>query len=122
MDRRTFIGDAGGAVLWAAWPATTWIVPALARAVSTSNEPMAATCVAVFDPSLEQGRRLARDAMRVGIPSFAVAADDDVGTLWHECIAPLVGHHTRLVGALRASDAFVLTRLAHTLCCTTIGA
>lgn len=78
--------------------------------------------VAVYDPTLSRGRALARAAARRGVPAFALAdaVCDDIGVLWHMRLArrfeacrtdaPLDAQCA--ICALRASDRFVLERLA----------
>jgi hypothetical protein len=76
--------------------------------------------VAVFDPSLARGRRLAVDATRRGLLAFRLETDADLGTLWHQRIAPRVADHAVLAVALRPADAFVLARFAAALRCCVI--
>jgi len=117
MDRRTFILDAGGAMLWAAGVPVVRVEPAGATHATLATTGVAPISIAVFDASLAQGRRLARDAARLVIPAFAVEADDDIGALWHARIAPGLMRRTTLAAALRPADAFVLARFAASLDC-----
>ncbi|MEM5311552.1 hypothetical protein [Paraburkholderia sp. JHI869] len=79
---------------------------------------MSAPVAVVFDPALARGRVLAREAARAGCVAWAIGdrcsdvADTDIGTLWHARIARRLEPGTALIGALRASDRFVLARLA----------
>jgi hypothetical protein len=98
MDRRAFLCETGGALLGAACD------------VPVARGPAVGACVAVFDPSLAEGRALARYAARSGIEAWP--AGDDIGTLWHARLARRTGPRTPMLAALRPSDAFVLTRFA----------
>ncbi|HEY1608552.1 MAG TPA: hypothetical protein VGG24_04755 [Paraburkholderia sp.] len=116
MDRRTFVRDSGGAVaaLWAAGA----MRPALARAHPrvTAMSDCSRALIAVFDPSLVQGRSLARVAARLAVPALALEADADPGALWHARIVPSIAPHAMpratLAVALRPSNVFVLERFA----------
>jgi hypothetical protein len=120
MDRRGFIRDTGGVMLWgASWP----LAHALAKRTVASPQSMlpqrdfAAEYVAVFDPSLAPGRQLALEAAQRGFRAFALEADADIGALWHTAIAPCIAHRPALAVALRPADAFVLARLASAFDC-----
>lgn len=121
MDRRNFIRDTGGAALWAAgWRmAGAGTMPMQAGSTAPALYPALAS-VAVFDPSLASGRRLALDATRHALPAYALEADADLGVLWHMRIAPRVAHHAVLAAALRPADAFVLAHFAASLRCSVI--
>jgi hypothetical protein len=119
MDRRTFILDTASAALWAAGCNAA----ADARRDATRlGAEFAAIDVAVFDPSLARGRRLAREAARRAVRAFALERHADIGALWHARIAPRVARRAALAAALRPADAFVLARLASTLDCRVIDA
>lgn len=74
--------------------------------------------IAIYDPALARASALARVAARMSVPAFALAGDsgDDIGMLWHAQLARRVGVHREAplcaLCALRASDRFVLERLA----------
>ena len=124
MDRRTFIRDTGGAALWAAgWPAAdvAAVQPLVHAGRRVPPRELAHCGIAVFDPSLVQGRRLARDVMRFPIAAFALEAEADIGALWHAQIAPCIVRRAALAAALRPADAFVLSRLAAAFECRLIG-
>jgi hypothetical protein len=120
MDRRTFVRDSGGAVaaLWAAGA----MRPALARAHPrvTAMSDCSRALIAVFDPSLVQGRSLARVAARLAVPALALEADADPGALWHARIVPHIVPsnalhampRATLAVALRPSNVFVFERFA----------
>lgn len=119
MDRRSFIRDTGGAALWAAsWRMANAGTMPMPGTAPVRDLPLAS--VAVFDPSLARGRRLAVDATRHGLLAFALEADADPGALWHQRIAPRVDGHAVLVVALRPADAFVFARFAAALGCGVI--
>ena len=62
---------------------------------------------ALVDMSLARSIGFASDAASAG--ASVLPLDGDIGALWY---MRLVGIHGRLAGVLRASDAFVLARLA----------
>jgi uncharacterized membrane protein YedE/YeeE len=105
MERRVFLCEVGAVALgsaWRMWP----LVPALTGLVPHAS-------VAVFDPTLVEGRMLAHRARCSGCVAWAVA-DSDIGGLWHAQLARRLAPGAALVGALRPSDRFVLSRLAAT--------
>ncbi|MFC0398954.1 hypothetical protein [Paraburkholderia rhizosphaerae] len=67
--------------------------------------------LALFDATLAQADAFTRHASRLRIPAFDIG--DDIGALWHTALAPRVTQTpSTLLGLIRASDFFVLTRLA----------
>lgn len=128
MDRRAFLRDAGAMALGAACQAHAFpqaFAAATPRANGMWNTANMAN-IAVFDPTLAQGRALAREAARVGCVALSLAGpvsdpvdranhlavNDDIGRLWHAGLARRVPPCAVVVGALRPSDRFVLARLA----------
>lgn len=123
MDRRTFIA-AGTWYSTGAWlPAWFTACSAEARgavAPDTSRDgatlASAARRFAVFDTSLAQSSVFAGHAARLSMPAFEIGNgnDNDIGTLWHASLAACVARapSSTLIGFTRASDFFVLTRLA----------
>ena len=117
MNRRTFLRDAGAVALGTACQAHA-LPLAFAERVPDASAPWSAVSGAVFDPSLAQGRELAREAARAGCVAWAIGdlADDlavgDIGALWHARMARRLERGVTLIGALRPSDRFVLERLA----------
>jgi hypothetical protein len=110
MDRRVFLCDAGAVALgtaWQVWP----IALAFAGLASRANGAERAPGVAVFDPTLAEGRMLAQQARRAGYLAWSVG-DSDIGALWHAQLAHRLEPGASLIGALRPSDRFVLARLA----------
>ena len=123
MDRRGFVRDAGGVVLLAVgWPMTLASCAEARGTAAAGADPEPLTGIAVFDPSLEAGRRLAHDAARFAQHAFALDEHADIGLLWHTQLAPCVERGASLRVALRPADTFVLARLAATLDCTLIDA
>lgn len=106
MNRRTFLHAASGAVAAACAATPAW---------RPGAPPVR---VAVYDPALEQGRALACNAARIGVPALALGAQcaHDIGTLWHAQLARRLETRAEAPAvalcALRASDRFVLERLA----------
>lgn len=99
MDRRTFVMT--GAWLSAAGCALPW----MARAARTPNT------IAVVDANLASGRAFAEYLTRQDTPIFEVG--DDIGTLWYTTLATrLAAAPGPMIGFTRASDYFVLGRLA----------
>ena len=92
MNRRTFLRDAGAVALGTACQAHA-LPLAFAERVPDASAPWSAVSGAVFDPSLAQGRELAREAARAGCVAWAIGdlADDlavgDIGALWHARMA-----------------------------------
>jgi len=117
MDRRAFLCDAGAVVLGAALQAHAPGV-AFGERAPHASAALKARGAAVYDPALAQGRVLARAAASAGCVAWAVGdgdadiPDNDIGTLWHARIARRLEPGAALIGALRPSDRFVLTRLA----------
>ncbi|MBB3259587.1 hypothetical protein F4827_004462 [Paraburkholderia bannensis] len=73
--------------------------------------------IALYDRDLAKGRTLAHYARRAGMPAWSLrdAAADDIGMLWHVQLAAFPARTdapTVALCALRASDRFVLERLA----------
>jgi hypothetical protein len=113
MDRRTFIAT-GTWYSTGAW-VPAWLAAGDAEAAGAGAAPadttLACPALAVFDATLAQADRFADHAARLRIPTFDVG--DDIGLLWHRSLAPRVAHApSALIGFTRASDFFVLTRLA----------
>jgi hypothetical protein len=77
----------------------------MARAAHARNT------IAVVDTDLVSGRAFADYVARLDMPVFEVG--DDIGTLWYVTLAPrLAAVPGSLIGFTRASDYFVLGRLA----------
>ena len=119
MKRRTFFHAAGGTLVAAACAARHG---SLRGAIELPMQsPMR---IAVYDPTLARGQALARAAARMGVPALPLGAKrgDDIGMLWHAQLARRLESRTEApLGApcalcalctLRASDRFVLERLA----------
>lgn len=99
MDRRTFVKT--GAWFSVAGCGLPWMARA-ARVPKT---------IAVVDANLGAGRAFADYLIRRDMPVFEVG--DDIGTLWYTSLAPrLALVPGPLIGFTRASDYFVLGRLA----------
>jgi hypothetical protein len=99
MDRRTFMMTSA----WFSTAACAW--PPLPHAAGTRS------ALAVVDVSLASGRALASYAPRLNVP--VVEVGDDIGRLWYTTLAPrLAATPARLICVTRASDEFVLARLA----------
>jgi hypothetical protein len=110
MDRRVFLRDVGAVALGSAWQARPFVL-ALAGSASHANEALGTPGVAVFDPTLAEGRMLAHRARCAGCVAWAIG-DNDIGRLWHAQLARRLEPGASLIGALRPSDHFVLARLA----------
>lgn len=131
MNRRTFLQAAGGALATAACAAYAAPHPRPLGALQDAL-PKSAARIAVYDPALAEGRALARAAARMGMPAFAVEEKfgDDIGMLWHTQLAHRLAIHTNsraeapaaALCALRASDRFVLERLATRHRCPVLAA
>lgn len=107
MKRRTFVVAAG--VPLAALVDYAW--PAYAHGVAKKADASRGIAFVLVDEHLARGRELARLAARAGLP--VIETGDDVGMLWHTALGPrLTGKEASFVGVVRASDAFVLARLA----------
>jgi hypothetical protein len=104
MKRRVFLCEVSVVAIGVAWRKRP-----LARALADGARRN--TGVAVCDPTLAEGRALARRAASAGYVAWNVA-DGDIGGLWHAQIVRHIAPRAVLVGALRASDRFVLARLA----------
>ncbi|GAB7525440.1 hypothetical protein [Paraburkholderia sp. 2C] len=121
MDRRTFIAT-GTWYSTGAWlPAWFTVGSAEARGAASSEASRdgatlacATRCFAVLDASLAHADAFADHAARRSIPVFEIGNDHDIGTLWHVSLAASVARapSSTLIGFTRASDFFVLTRLA----------
>ncbi|MGH8782254.1 hypothetical protein [Paraburkholderia sp.] len=111
MKRRTFVVAVGvplAGLVDYAWPAS---VCAGLKETGVSG----GTAFALVDPHLARSRELARLATRAGMP--VVETGDDIGMLWHTTLGPrLAGERASFIGVVRASDAFVLARLAGGAC------
>ena len=96
MDRRLFIKTSAGLA------ASGWVGHALALHTGGAQR-----AVAIVDTSLAESVTWAGAAVRDG--AHVIECGDDVAALWYAVLA-----HARvpLVGALRASDFFVLRHLA----------
>jgi hypothetical protein len=123
MDRRTFIATgtwySTGAWLpaWFAMSNTEARGAAsgeAARERTTFARTVHARTFAIFDATLAQADAFAGHAARLSIPAFEIGNDNDVGALWHTSLAARVANvpPSTLIGFTRASDFFVLTRLA----------
>jgi hypothetical protein len=121
MDRRTFIA-AGTWYSTGAWlPAWLTVSSAAARSAASheaapngTTSARATRTFAIFDATLAQADAFAGHAARLSIPAFDIGNDNDIGALWHTSLAPGVARaaSSTLIGFTRASDFFVLTRLA----------
>jgi hypothetical protein len=99
MDRRTFMMTSA----WFSTAACAW--PPLSHAAGAHS------ALAVLDVSLASGSAFANYAPRLNVQVFEVG--DDIGRLWYTTLAPrLAAAPARLICATRASDRFVLARLA----------
>jgi hypothetical protein len=114
MNRRTFLHAAGGALAVGACGAGAAASPLAALQNTMRSAVQSPLRIAVYDPALAQGRALARAAARRGMP--ALAAGGDIGALWYAQLARRLDSPDRAPAvafcALRASDRFVLERLA----------
>ncbi len=131
MNRRTFLQAAGGALATAACAA---YAARHSRSLGVLKDamPKSAARMAVYDPALAEGRALARAAARMDIPAFAVGEKfgDDIGMLWHAQLSNRFAVRTdcrteapvAALCALRASDRFVLERLAARHRCLVLAA
>jgi hypothetical protein len=111
VKRRTFI--AAGAWYSSGVLMPTWLAGAClaAERAAPSGPARARETLAVFDGSLAQAGSFADEALRLRIPIFD--SGDDIGTVWHTMLAPRLARAPAvLIGFTRASDFFVLTRLA----------
>lgn len=107
MKRRTFVVAAG--VPLAVLVDYAW--PAYARGVAKKADALQGIAFVLADRHLARGRELARLAARAGVP--VIETGDDIGMLWHTTLVHrLTGKEASFVGVVRASDAFVLARLA----------
>lgn len=102
MKRRSFLKSLGAAAV----PLTV-LTPL----------PAAPARVALYDSALAEGLALAHHAARAGIATLSLRdlAGDDIGMLWHAHLAAFPARAdtpTVALCALRASDRFVLERLA----------
>ncbi len=97
MDRRAFMTQS---VLLAAAGCAP---PAFAHAIRARG------AIAVYDPTLADGRALAEHAAMSGLPAFDTG--EDIGALWYATLAPhVVQKRGLLIGVTRRSDYFVLTQ------------
>jgi hypothetical protein len=105
MNRRVFMKASAGLAV------TAWFGHALASrpvcAVCTVCTVRAQPAIAIVDPSLLESVTRASAAARDG--ARIVECGGDVAVLWYEALAR---SRAPLVGALRASDFFVLRHLA----------
>ncbi|CAB3758948.1 hypothetical protein [Paraburkholderia humisilvae] len=113
MDRRTFIAT-GTWYSTGAW-ASVWLAPGYGEAAGIAPARITLAfgrpIVALFDATLAQADVFTGYAARRHIPTFDIG--DDIGALWHIALAPRVARTpSALIGFTRASDYFVLTRLA----------
>lgn len=121
MDRRTFIATgtwySTGAWL-PAWFATRPVEArgAVAHEAARDDTTLARIprTFAVFDATLAQADAFAGHAARLSIAAFDIGNDNDIGALWHTSLARSVARapSSTIIGFTRASDFFVLTRLA----------
>jgi hypothetical protein len=121
MDRRTFIATGTWYSLGAWLPAWFTVCSAEARGAVVPDASRNGTTLAsatrsfaVFDASLAQADAFADHVARLAIPAFEIGNDNDIGALWHASLAASVARapSSTLIGFTRASDFFVLTRLA----------
>lgn len=101
MNRRSFMK------IGASMAAGGCLPPWLAARAHGDGAHAAPPTIVLVDGELAESRACAALAVRDG--ARIVDIESDVGVLWH---ATLAGARTRLVGALRASDFFVLRHLA----------
>ncbi|WP_321887412.1 hypothetical protein [Paraburkholderia bannensis] len=101
MNRRNFMMSMGAATL---------PVARIVRFVRFAPEIAAPGRIALYERALPQGEALARYAALAAIPSLAL--QDDIGALWHAQMAGRVRAPVIALCALRASDRFVIERLA----------
>jgi len=107
MDRRSFIVDSAALIAGVCGGSPESLASAPRAAASRTVAP--ATTVLV-DASLGRSIAFAADAVSAGASTASVApVGGDIGALWYARLASTQG---RIVGLLRPSDAFVLTRLA----------
>jgi hypothetical protein len=78
-----------------------------AMALGSEHSVPAAPVVAIVDASLDESIERAKAAIADG--ASVIDGGDDVGALWYRA---LTGARVSVVGALRASDFFVVRRLA----------
>ena len=99
MDRRMFV-KTGAWVTAAGW-LPSWFADALEKPGG----------MAIYDASLAESRAFAELAARSGMRLFDI--DGDIGVFWHTTLAlRLARSNALLAGVIRASDFFVLKRLA----------
>ncbi|MFC0575547.1 hypothetical protein [Paraburkholderia solisilvae] len=111
MNRRTFVAAGAwysGGMRMPAWLAGVCVA---ADRAAPSGPARSRETLAIFDAALAQAGAFADEALRLRMPIFD--SGDDIGTLWHMTLAPRLAHAPAvLIGFTRASDFFVLTRLA----------
>ncbi|WP_052391827.1 hypothetical protein [Paraburkholderia bannensis] len=101
MNRRNFMVSMGAAAL----PVARFV-----RYVRFAPAIAVPARIALYDRALPQGDALARYAALAAIPSLAL--QDDIGALWQAQMAGRVRAPVIALCALRASDRFVIERLA----------
>ncbi|WP_322053773.1 hypothetical protein [Paraburkholderia bannensis] len=101
MNRRNFMVSMGAAAL----PVARFV-----RCVRFAPAIAVPLRIALYDRAQPQGDALARYAAHAGIASLAL--QDDIGALWHAQMAGRVRAPAIALCALRASDRFVIERLA----------
>ncbi|MDE1184656.1 hypothetical protein [Paraburkholderia sp.] len=108
MNRRAFMA-ATTSVAAAAFGPLAWHELAL-----RGDSSHASNTIIVIDASLDPAASVSAFARRTGAPVFDVGGGaSDVGTLWFSTLAARLNTlPARLIGCTRASDYFVLERLA----------
>ncbi|HKT97969.1 MAG TPA: hypothetical protein VJS30_15770 [Paraburkholderia sp.] len=132
MNRRTFLHAAGGTLAAAcAARAAAYPRPFGAQQDAMQLPMQSAMRIALYDPTLARGQALARAAARMSVPAFALEGENggDIGMLWHTQLARRVEVSPDApvaalcaLCALRASDRFVLERLAAPRRCIVLDA
>ncbi len=109
MNRRTFI--AAGTWFSACGALSPWFADAADEADAAAIAGAHPTRLALFDSTLAQAGAFVDYTARRRIPAFDIG--DDIGALWYRALAPRVARQpVVLLGLARASDFFVLARLA----------
>lgn len=107
MDRRSFIVDSAALIAGVCGGSPESLASAPRAA---AGRTVATATTVLVDASLGPSIAFAADAVSAGVSTASVApVGGDIGALWYARLASTQG---RIVGLLRPSDAFVLTRLA----------
>jgi hypothetical protein len=110
MDRRSFIVDSAALIAGVCGGSPESVASAPRAAAGRTVAPVAPATTVLVDASLGRSIAFAADAVSAGASTASVApVGGDIGALWYARLASTQG---RIVGLLRPSDAFVLTRLA----------